>query len=76
MVWSSAPVSRMASGTLNMSTMVVLQNRPAELYVNSAQSCSTPKFGSEETQPAGYCSAAAPLPSATALNFSFLPSAT
>lgn len=40
-VWSCAPVSRMLSGTLNMSTMVVLQNMPAELYVNSAQSCST-----------------------------------
>ncbi|CAM5339843.1 hypothetical protein SFUMM280S_11333 [Streptomyces fumanus] len=41
-VWSFAPVSRMASGTLNMSTMVVLQNIPEALYVNSAQSCSTP----------------------------------
>ena len=40
-VWSLAPVRRMASGTLNMSTMVVLQNMPAALKVNSAQSCMT-----------------------------------
>ena len=40
-VWSLAPVSRMLSGTLNMSTIVVLQNIPEALYVNSAQSCST-----------------------------------
>ncbi len=30
-VWSFSPVSRMLIGTLNMSTMVVLQNMPAEL---------------------------------------------
>ncbi len=41
-VWSCAPVSRMLSGTLNMSTIVVLQNIPDALCVNSAQSCSTP----------------------------------
>ncbi len=40
-VWSLAPVSLIASGTLNMSTMVVLQYIPPELYVNSAQSCRT-----------------------------------
>ena len=41
-VWSLAPLSRMDSGTLNMSTMVVLQYMAPDLKVNSAQSCSTP----------------------------------
>jgi hypothetical protein len=40
-VWSSAPVRWMDIGTLNMSTIVVLQNMPSGLNVNSAQSCRT-----------------------------------
>ena len=36
-----APVRSMLSGTLNMSTMVVLQYMPEALYVNSTQSCRT-----------------------------------
>src|SRR5439155_5858831 len=65
-----APVSWMDIGTLNMSTIVVLQYIPLPLKVNSTQSCSTWKLGSPDTQPAGYCKAGRPLPSVTTLNFS------
>jgi hypothetical protein len=40
-VWVRSPESRMAIGTLNMSTIVVVQNMPPGPKVNSTQSCRT-----------------------------------
>ena len=65
-----APLRVIAIGMLNMSTMVVLQNMPASLWVNSTQSCRTRKLGSLLTQPAGNCNAGRPAPSVTTLNLS------